>query len=102
MAGERGISLIETLVAIALVGIISTAFFGALVTSTNSRVIADEHVSARVLAESQMEEIKKQEYAPSYDPIAVPDEYAGYSAQVTIDNMRNGSIQKITITVAHH
>ena len=60
MKGEKGISLLETVVALALLGIIGVAFLGALATTSNSRLIADEHVSARILAESQMEDIKKQ------------------------------------------
>lgn len=102
MKGERGISLIETIVALALLGIIGVAFLGALATTSTSRLVADEHVSARILAESQMEDIKKQTYAFSYDPVPVSTEYPGYSATVNINNMRNGNIQKITITIKHH
>ena len=102
MKSEIGTSLLETLVALALLGIISVAFLGALATSSSARLIADEHASGRILAESQMENLKKQDYASSYDPIAIPGEYAGYSAAVNIDTLRNGSIQKITVTVSHH
>jgi len=102
MNSEKGSSLIETIVALALLGIISVAFLGALATTSNSRLIADEHVSARILAESQLEYIKKQTYAFSYDPVPIPAEYAGYSATINVDNLRNGNIQKITVTVRHH
>ena len=102
MKRERGASLIETLVALALLGIIGVAFLGALTTTSNARSIADERASARILAESQMENLKKQDYALSYDPIPIPDEYAGYSALIGVDAMRNGNIQKITITIRHH
>jgi len=102
MNSEKGSSLIETIVALALLGIISVAFLGALATTSNSRLIADEHVSARILAESQLEYIKKQTYAFSYDPVPIPAEYAGYSATIDVDNLRNGNIQKITVTVRHH
>jgi len=102
MKSERGSSLIETLVALALLGIIGVAFLSALATSSNTRVIADEHASARILAESQIENIKKQTYALSYDPIPIPADYAGYSAAIDVDSMRNGNIQKVTVTVRHH
>ena len=102
MKSEIGFSLIETIVALALLGIIGVTFLGALATTSNSRVIADEHASARILAESQMEVIKRQTYAFSYNPAPIPAEYTGYSTQIDIDNLRNGNIQKITITVRHH
>lgn len=98
---ERGSSLIETVVALALLGIIGVAFLSALAVSSNARFIADERVSARILAESQMEYVKKQAYAASYDAAPIPDEYAGYTAVISVDAMRNGNIQKITVSVRH-
>ena len=48
-----------------------------------------------------MENIKKQTYAFSYDPVPISEDYPGYSAVINVDNMRNGHIQKITVTVKH-
>ena len=101
MKSERGTSLIETVVALALLGIIGVAFLSALATTSNTRLIADEHASARILAESQMEDIKKQTYAFSYDPAPLPPVYPGYSAVIDVNNLRNGNIQKITVTIKH-
>ena len=102
MRSETGSSLIETVVALALLGIIGVAFLSALATTSNTRLIADEHASSRILAESQMENIKKQTYSFSYDPVTIPADYPGYSAVVNVDNLRNGNIQKITVTIRHH
>ena len=102
MKSETGTSFIETIVALALLGIIAVVFLSALATTSNTRLIADEHASARILAESQMENIKKQTYAFSYDPVLIPAEYPGYTAVIDIDNLRNGNIQKVTITIRHH
>ena len=102
MKSEAGTSLLETIVALALLGIIGVAFLNALATTSNTRLIADEHASARILAESQMENIKKQTYSYSYSPVAVPTDYPGYLAIVDVDNLRNGNIQKITVTIRHH
>ena len=102
MKNETGSSLLETLVALALVGIIGAVFLGALATSSNARVIADEQSSAKILAESQMEYARKQPYALSYDPHPISSEFTGYSAIINTDSMRNAKIQKITITVSHH
>ena len=102
MKGEKGSSLIETIVALGLLGIIGIAFLSAVATASNSRLIADEHASARILSESQMENIKKLAYSFSYDPATIPSGYAGYSAVIDVDNLRNGNIQKITVTIRHH
>ncbi len=103
MKGESGTSLIETVAALALLGIISAVFLGALATSSNSRALADEHASARILAESQMEYVRQLDYASSYEASpAIAAEYPGYSTVIDVDNMRNGNVQKITITARHH
>ncbi len=102
MKREAGFSLIETIAALALMGIISAVFLGALATSSNSRALADEHVSARILAESQMEDVRQLDYASSYEASpSIPAKYPGYTADIDVENMRNGHIQKITITVSH-
>jgi len=101
--GEKGISLLETIVALVLLGIIGVSFLSATATTTRSRVVADEHVSARIIAEAQLEGIREQRYAPSgnyaLDPL--PSEYAGYSVNATATAMYNGNMQKIAITVSH-
>ncbi|MFA5316672.1 MAG: type II secretion system protein [Dehalococcoidales bacterium] len=102
MKSERGASLIETVIALALLGIISAAFLSALATSSNARNIADVQVSARILAETQMEELKKQTYAFSYNATPIPDEYPGYTALIEADSLRNGNIQMITVTIEHY
>ena len=102
MKSQSGFALLETIVAVALLGIISVAFLGATITSSSSRVIADEHTAARILAESQMETLKKQTSAFGYDPVPIPEEYLGYTSLVNVESMRNGNIQKITVTIKHH
>jgi len=102
MGRERGSSLIETLVSLALLGVISATFLGALGTAPQARSVADEQATARILAESQMENAKKQVFFLSYNTTAIPTEYTGYAALIDVDSLRNGSIQKITVTVSHN
>ncbi len=96
---ERGVSLIEVIIALALISIFGATFLGALGTSSKARLIADEQTSARILAESQMEYVREQPYYLSYDPAPIPDEYGGYTVLINIDPMRNGNIQKITVSI---
>jgi prepilin-type N-terminal cleavage/methylation domain-containing protein len=98
MKSEKGISLIEVLVALALLGIISASFLGALATTSTARVTADERSSAKILAESLMDTIKKDTYKTSYN-ITIPEEFPGYSANLTVTNGNN--IQELAIAVGH-
>lgn len=98
---EKGISLIETLAALAILGIITVAFLSALATTSTARATNDERTSAKILAETIMENIKKGDYATSYIA-TVPAEFPGYNATVTTNMTKDGNIQKLIIAVQHH
>lgn len=98
MKSEKGISLLEVLVALALLGIVSVLFLSSVANSTSARVNADSRVSAKILAESLIDNIKQQSYEPSYS-ITVPPEFAGYSADLTVVSMPSGNIQKLVIVI---
>ena len=101
MKNEKGFTLIEVLVALALLGIIGVAFLSALATASMGLMITDERETANNLAESQMEYVKDQDYAYSYAPAPIPDEYATYSATIDAESLEDGNIQKITVTINH-
>jgi prepilin-type N-terminal cleavage/methylation domain-containing protein len=98
--GQKGISLLETLAAVAILGIIAVAFLSALATTSTARATNDERTSAKILAESIIENIKTNDYSAEYTP-AVPPEFPGYTASVTTTSERNGNLQKITVTISH-
>ena len=106
---ESGVTFIETLVALALLGIIAVAFLSGLATTSRATTIADEQTTAGSLARSQMEWGKTVGYvyeATEYSPAEIPsgDDYAGYSATIDAEALHNPDegIQKITVTVKHH
>jgi len=82
MKNEKGFSLIEVMIAIALLGIIGVAFLGALATASTALFIADERATAESLARSQMEFVKNQDYK---DAISVADGGTGEAAYDKID-----------------
>ncbi len=114
MKNEKGFTLIEVVIAIALLGIIASGFLMALSGATKALILADERTTAESLARSQMEDIKSIVYAEgvtSYtSPIPAEHADAGYSATndvVSLPDPNNpGSdlvgIQKITVKIYHY
>ena len=98
--GEKGFSLLETVLALALLAIIGVAFLSGLGTTSNARALAEERVTAKILAEAQMESIKKEAYSDNYTQISL-DGYDNYSANITVEDQYY-NLQKVTVTVYHH
>ena len=99
--GSPGFTLVEVVIAIALIGIIAVAFLSSLSTASTVLIITDERATAESLARSQMEDIKNLPKSAIYDPsIPLAYEEAGYSANITADLLKTG-LQKITIIIAH-
>jgi type II secretory pathway pseudopilin PulG len=100
--GERGITLVESIVAIAILGggiitMVITMSGGALAVRTN-----DQMAIAQGLARTQLEYVKNHTYdsgATTYPSVSVPD---GYSITVGVTTVPPGAgpyIQKITTNV---
>jgi len=128
VSGQKGQTLIEVLIAIALLGMIAVPFLTALSTSSRSIIIADERTTAESIVRGEMEYVKNSPYnstgfsyevpptannTPPWDPsrTALDDWYAGYSVSVTgvpIDpdtgealSSGDKNIQNITVEVYH-
>ena len=103
---QSGTAFIETLVALALLGLVALAFLSGLTTTSRAEIISDEQSTAESLARSQMDFVKEADYAPeatSYSPAAIPSDtdYTGYSATVAALPLHSpdDGIQKITVTI---
>ena len=108
MNSEKGFAFIETVVALALLGIIAVAFLSGLATSTKAAVIANDKIAAVSLAQTQIEWVKKADYihdATGYSAAPIPSsqDYTGYSVQIDSEplNSPDDGIQKITVTVKY-
>ena len=108
MNSEKGFAFIETVVALALLGIIAVAFLSSLATSSKATIIANDKITAISLAQTQIEWVKKADYiydATGYSAAPIPSsqDYTGYSVQIDSApvNSPDDGIQKITVTIKH-
>ena len=108
---SRGALLIEVLIALAVLGVISTVFIGAMYTSLQAARVTDERSAAITLARSQIEFVKGQRgysetdwdytvttagWTATAPPtwlagkpstyVQLPAEYGGYAVTVTGDS----------------
>jgi type II secretory pathway pseudopilin PulG len=126
---SKGISLIEVLVAVGVLGMIAVAFLSGLVTAYKAVIIGSERTNAESLARSELEYIRGSPYRTfgfAYEIPATPDDpppwdpfrtaldayYAGYSVNVTgvpidadthnpLAAGRDQGMQQITIEAYH-
>jgi prepilin-type N-terminal cleavage/methylation domain-containing protein len=101
---ETGVTLIETLVALVLLGIISVAFLSGLATVAKATFIADEQATAESLARSQIEYVKNQDYIDYDNPdhedyLTVTPLDSNYSIDPPAITSIDVGIQKIRVTV---
>ncbi len=73
MTAQRGFTLIESLVAMGILGFIGVAFMSALYTNFNATDITDKSVIAENLSRAQLEYISNQDYfVPPSVPYLIP------------------------------
>jgi prepilin-type N-terminal cleavage/methylation domain-containing protein len=100
--GERGVTLIETIIAIALLGIIGAVLMGGMTGIYRAVPTADEQEIGKQLARSQIETVMKKPYSLSYAPAPIPAMFPDYTAGIDVTPYRLGNLQKIVVTIFHH
>jgi prepilin-type N-terminal cleavage/methylation domain-containing protein len=113
--GQRGFTLVEVLVAVAILAVIGVAFLSALSTGYIALVLADEDTVAESLTRTEFETIKNASY-----PIVLPDPGAGivgnypahrdviggmYAVDIEVDPLGGGTeerpVQLIRVHISH-
>ena len=120
MKNEKGLTLIEVVIAIGILGIVAAAFMAALAGASRALFIADERATAESLARTQMEYVKSQPYNSNngtYDTMSgIPTGYTVYGFNQSVPTLfaqywnainhtvsaNETGIQKITVTVGHN
>lgn len=89
MKRERGFTLIEVLISLAVLGVIAIAFLGGLTTASKGLSITDERQTGQNLAETQMEFIRQQGYdgdtnhnPPQYSKLPAGEIPNGYDIEI--------------------
>lgn len=99
---QKGETLVGTLIAIAILGIIGTAFMAALANAYLSRGIVQEQATAEELARKQLEQAQTLSYQPApynYPTVAAPSGYAVTAEALPLSGL-DGNIQKIKVAVS--
>ncbi len=99
--GQRGLGLVETLVAVAILGTSVVAFVAALSAGSLATGAQNEAVVAQGLAQTQLEYTKSSAYDPgasTYPAVSAPE---GYTVSVAVAPVpgADANIQKITVTI---
>ena len=109
--GQSGLTLIEVIVAMAILGFIGVGFMGALGTGFRSQTIKEEQVIGNNIVRAALEEVRSQGYLDNYPnayTVATPTA-AGYAVSVVSEDfcwpppecVEDGNLQKNTAIVSH-
>lgn len=118
MRSEKGFALAETLIALAVMGIIAVVILSGMATSFNAIHISQERVAAEGLAKSQLEYVKSQDYIPvaDYNPedpanryqlIQIPSDLSDQGYTLNMNSPQSvvvagggwGELQSLTVVV---
>jgi prepilin-type N-terminal cleavage/methylation domain-containing protein len=101
-SSERGVTLVETMIAVAVLGIAIVVFVAGLSTGTITTSKVDRLATAHELARSQMESTKDEAYvaAPhTYPSVTSPTGFAVTSEATSISG-GDAAVQLITVEVS--
>ncbi|MBN2463353.1 MAG: prepilin-type N-terminal cleavage/methylation domain-containing protein [Dehalococcoidia bacterium] len=116
--GEQGLTLVEIIVAMAILAAAAVVFLVGMTTSSKAVMVSQERVAVDSLAKSQMEFIKSQDYVNtddynpsdpdfSYQPIAISTDLVQRGYEIIIHDPEavpdgDVNIQSITIEVTRN
>jgi len=112
LRSQKGFSLIENIIAIAVLGVIGAVLLCGMAMAARSNIIANEKTTAESLAKSQMDYVQNLPYdrfhnPPVYGLISnIPSGYTISVSAVRLDPAGTGlgndqQLQQVTVTVLH-
>jgi len=99
---ERGFGLVETLAAVAILGVAVVAFVGGLSSGTIAVREGNQELVAQSLAQTQLEYVKDCPYEPAATTYPAVGTLEGYYIGVEVGSIpdTDTDIQKITVTIS--
>lgn len=99
---EKGLGLLESLVAVAVLGVVVVAFVVALSAALIAVREGEQRVVAQRLVRNQLEYIKGYAYDPEATTYPAVDSVEGYNISVDVGPIpdADADIQKITVTIS--
>ena len=107
MNSQKGFSLVEILVAMAIMSLVGVALLSGLATGIKTTDVAEEHAIAESLVRSQIEYIENHTYVkyPSQYPLnpslVIPIGWEVPVPAVSLVHATDDGLQKITVTAVH-
>jgi prepilin-type N-terminal cleavage/methylation domain-containing protein len=107
VSNQRGITLIEALIAMVILSIVSVTFLSAMTTSSRAVITTDRLDTSRTIAQAQMEWVKNLSFSSSgtySHNSTLMSQYPGYTVAISACSAaeRDSSIQLITISVTYN
>jgi prepilin-type N-terminal cleavage/methylation domain-containing protein len=100
MRNQKGFTLLETIVGLAVVAVIGVGILLSLATTTRSNITNSNLTKAESLARAQMEYVQSQPYTTgSYQVITAP---TGYTFTTPMISSMGTDLQRVTVTVNYY
>jgi len=105
---EKGITMIETVIGLAIIGLVMVAFLSGLATASKGTILSREQTTAESLVRSEIEYVRSCAYQPDastypVDPLlTIPDSWSVPSPVVELVHATDDGLQKVTVSAEHN
>ena len=105
---EKGITMIETMIGLAVIGVVMVAFLSGLATASQGTILSREQATAESLVRSEIEYVRSCTYEPDastypVDPgLTIPATWAVPLPVVEPAHATEDGLQKVTVSAEHN